>query len=362
MAITKEDKKYLQLTLELAAKARGFTNPNPMVGAVIVKNSKIIGQGYHKKYRGPHAEVEAFKNAKENARGGTLYVSLEPCSHLWKNTPPCVGAVIASGVKRVVCCTIDPNKKVSGRGIKQLKAAGIKVEVGALEKEAKSLNEAFFCFHQKQRPFIAIKFACSLDGRTATHSGDSKWITNEQARKFSRDLRGEYQAIVVGTNTVLQDNPHLGVRNKKFKDPLRIILDANLKIKTNARVYRDNNVLVLTSPSYNRAKLKQLTKKGIEVVVKEEKQISIKTILQELTKRKIISLFVEGGAELQGSFLDAKMADKFYIFYAPIIIGGKDSLKAIGGQGVKNVADAVRLKNISIKNFGDNFLIIGDRK
>ncbi|MBI5221730.1 MAG: bifunctional diaminohydroxyphosphoribosylaminopyrimidine deaminase/5-amino-6-(5-phosphoribosylamino)uracil reductase RibD [Candidatus Magasanikbacteria bacterium] len=362
MSITKEDIKYLQMTLGLAAKAQGFTNPNPVVGAVIVKNGLIIGQGYHKKYRGPHAEVEAFKNAKEDTQGATLYVSLEPCSHLWKNTPPCVGAVIAAGVKRVVCCTIDPNKKVSGQGIKQLRAAGIKVEVGALEKEAEALNEAFFCFHQKNRPFIVVKYACSLDGRTATYTGNSKWITNEAARAYSRDLRGQYQVIIVGTNTVLQDNPHLGVRSKKFKDPLRVILDANLKIKLTARVYRDNNVLVLASTSHNRQKLKQLTKKGIEVVITKAKQPSVKTILQELTKRKIVSLFVEGGAELQGSFLDAKMADKFYIFYAPIIIGGKNSLKAIGGQGVKNVNDAVRLKNISIKNFGNNFLITGYRK
>lgn len=362
MAITKEDEKYLQLALELAAKAKGFTNPNPMVGAVIVKNGKIIGQGYHKKYKGPHAEVEAFKVAKENAHGATLYVSLEPCSHLWKNTPPCVGTVIASGVKRVVCCTVDPNKKVSGRGIKQLKAAGIKVEVGVLKKEAKELNGSFFCFHQKQRPFVAIKFACSLDGRTATHSGNSKWITNEAARKFSHDLRGQYQAVMVGTNTVLEDDPHLGVRSGKFKDPLRVILDANLKIKLNAQVYRDNNVLVITSPAHNRRKMEQLSKKGIEVVVKKEKQPSIKTILQELTKRKIVSLFVEGGAGLHGSFLDAKIADKFYIFYAPIIIGGKNSLKAIGGKGVKKVVDATRLKNISIKHFGDNWMIEGTRK
>ncbi len=362
MAVSQQDIKFLQLALDLAKKGQGFTSPNPMVGAVIVKNGKIIGQGYHKKYGGPHAEVEAFKNAKESTKGATLYVSLEPCSHLRKNTPPCVPAVIASGVKRVVCCTIDPNKKVSGRGVKQLKAAGIKVEVGALQKEAQYLNEAFFCFQKQQRPFVAVKFACSLDGRTATHSGDSKWITNEAAREFSRDLRGQYQAIIVGTNTVLQDDPHLGVRNKKYQDPLRVILDAGLKIKLDAQVYRDNNVLVFTSPTHDAKKLKQLTKKGIEVIITKQKQIPIKTILQELTKRKIINLFVEGGAQLQGSFLDANLADKFYIFYAPIIIGGKNSVGAIGGQGVKKVVDALSLKNISIKHFGDNWMVQGKKK
>ncbi len=362
MTITKQDLKYLRIALDLAAKGRGNTNPNPMVGAVVVKNGKIIGQGYHKKYKGPHAEVEAFKNTKQNLVGATLYVTLEPCSHLWKNTPPCVPGVIAAGIKRVVCCTKDPNKLVTGRGIKQLKAAGIKVEVGGLEKAAKELNKAFFCFHQKQRPFIAIKFACSLDGRTTTYSGDSKWITNESARKFSRDLRSEYQAIIVGTNTVLKDDPHLGVRNKNYKDPLRVILDASLKIKLTSQVYRDNNVLVFASPAYDKQKMAQLKQKGIEVVITKQKQVPIKTILQELTNRKVISLFVEGGSELQGSFLDAKLADKFYIFYAPIIIGGKKSLSTIGGQGVKKVSDALKLKNISTKHFGDNWMIEGDKK
>lgn len=362
MAITNQDLKYLQMALDLATKGQGFTSPNPMVGAVIVKNGQIIGQGYHKKYQGPHAEVEAFKNSKQNTKGATLYVTLEPCSHFWKNTPPCVPAVIAAGIKRVVCCTIDPNKQVSGRGIKQLKKAGIEVEVGVLQKEAKALNEAFFCFHQKQRPFVAIKFACSLDGRTATYSGDSKWITNESARAFSRKLRSQYQAIVVGTNTVLKDDPHLGIRSKKYLDPLRVILDPELKIKMTARVYRDKNVLVFASSVYDKQKAQQLKAKGIEIITTKQKQVPIKTILQELTKRKTISLFVEGGANLQGRFLDAKIADKFYIFYAPIIIGGKKSLSAIAGQGVKKVSDAMKLKNVSIKHFGDNWLVEGQKE
>lgn len=362
MAITKEDLKYLRLTLSLAAKSRGFTNPNPMVGAVVVKNGKIIGQGYHKKHKWPHAEVEAFKNCKENPKGATLYVNLEPCSHLWKITPPCVPTIIAAQIKRVVCCTKDPNKLVSGKGMRQLKSAGIQVEVGAFEKEAKALNEAFFCFHQQQRPFVAIKFACSLDGRTATYSGDSKWITNKSAREFSRNLRGEYQAVIVGTNTVLKDDPHLGARNKNYLDPLRIVLDAKLKIKINAKVYRDKNILVLTSPFHKKDKMNQLIKKGIEVVVIKQKQIQIKTILQELVKRKIVSLFVEGGSQLQGSFLDAKVVDKIYAFYAPIIIGGKRSLGAIGGQGVNKIKQALKLKNVVINNFGDNWMVQGEPK
>lgn len=357
MALNKEDLKFLKLTLRLAEKGRGFVNPNPMVGAVLVKNGKIIGKGYHKKYGSPHAEVEAFKDAKESTNGATLYVSLEPCSHLWKNTPPCVPAVISSGVTRVVCCTKDPNPKVFGQGIEQLESAGIKVEFGGLEKEAETLNEAFFYFQRHQRPFVAIKFACSLDGRIATYSHDSKWITNEKARDYAREIRGQFQAIMVGTNTILKDNPNLGAK-KGQRDPLRVILDRELKIKLSTQVYRDNNVIVFTSKAGK--KIEQLRSKGIEVILLNKKDISIARVIKELVKRKIISLFVEGGAGIHGSFVDSRLADKFYVFFSPVIIGGEKSLSAIGGKGVEKVRDALRLKNISIKYFEDNWMIKGE--
>src|SRR3989344_2010898 len=223
-----ENIKFLKETLKLAKKGLGKVNPNPMVGAVIVKNNKIIGKGYHKKFGYPHAEIEALKNCQQNPKGATLYVNLEPCSHFGK-TPPCADAIIKAGIKKVVCCTQDPNPKALGK-------TGIEISFGLLEQEARQLNEAFFTFHEKKRPFIAIKFAASLDGKIATQRGDSKWITNEKARKYSRALRKQYQAVLVGINTVLKDNPHLG-------DSLRIILGS--KIPKNSQVLRNKNILII---------------------------------------------------------------------------------------------------------------------
>ena len=237
---------FIDETLVLAKKAIGLTNPNPMVGAVVVKRGRIIAKGYHRQAGLPHAEIEAFNAAKTSVKGATLYTNLEPCVHQGK-TPPCVDAIIQAGIKRVVCSISDPNPKVHGKGIAKLKQAGIIVSVGLKEKEARALNEAFFVFHEKKRPFIAIKFAGSLDGKIATHTGNSKWITNEPARLFARKLRGEYQAILVGINTVIRDNPHLGTRLAGKKDPVRIILDSNLQIPLNSQVLRDNNVIIATT-------------------------------------------------------------------------------------------------------------------
>jgi diaminohydroxyphosphoribosylaminopyrimidine deaminase/5-amino-6-(5-phosphoribosylamino)uracil reductase len=358
MVITQKDIGFLKIALKLASKGSGHTNPNPMVGAVIVKNNKEIARGFHKKYGGLHAEIEAIKNAKTEVQGATMYVNLEPCCHTNKQTPPCTEAIISAGIKKVVCCTVDPNKNVSGKGIKFLRAAGIKVEVGALAKEAKYLNAAFFCFHQKKRPLVIIKFACSADGKIATKTGDSKWITNTKARGFARNLRGEFQAIMVGTKTVLKDNPHLGAQDFKNRDPKRIILDAKLEIGRRAKVYRDNNVLVFTSRLADKQKIESLKEKGVEVVVLKQVVPPAMIILRELYKRKIISVFVEGGAELQGSFVDKKLVDKFYIFYSPIIIGGKKA-KSLSGEGIKKIIEAIYLKNTTLKTFGDNWMISG---
>jgi len=355
--ISTKDLEFLKETLALAKNGLGWTNPNPMVGCVIVKNGKVIGTGYHKKYGGPHAEIEALNSAAESVVGATMYVSLEPCCHLWKNTPPCVPVVIAAGIKKVVCCTADPNTKVSGKGIKLLKKAGIEVECGFLQEEAKELNEVFFTFHQKERPFVVLKFASSLDGKIATANGDSKWITNEAARQFARQLRGHYQAIMVGANTVIKDNPNLGADGKKQKDPLRIILDAKLKIPLDRQIFRDNNVLMLTTKQCDKVKKEKFIKKGIEVLQLSGSKISAKEILKVLKERKIISIFVEGGSETLGTFVDEKLVDKIFIFHAPIIVGGKGSLGAVGGKGVQYIKDALRFKNTQIKIFDDNILI-----
>lgn len=308
------DKKFLLETLKLAKKGLGWTNPNPMVGAVIVKDGQIIGKGYHKKFGFPHAEIEALRSCQE-AKGATLYVNLEPCVHFGK-TPPCVDEIIKAGIKKVICCALDPNPKTHGQGIARLKKAGILTKVGLLEDEARRLNEAFFTFHEKKRPFVTIKFACSLDGKIATSTGDSKWITNEKARYYARSLRAKYQAVLVGKNTFLKDHPHLGVRIKDKKDPLRIVLGLNLNPK------------------------------------------NIQDLLFTLREKEIISVLVEGGGKTLGSFIDAKVIDKVYAFYAPILIGGERAV-SISGKGAPTISQSLHLKNISFKKFDDNFLVTG---
>lgn len=352
------DELFLKEALKLAKRGLSWTFPNPMVGAVIVKKGKIIATGYHKKVGMPHAEIEALNLAKGNVRDSTLYINLEPCSHSGR-TPACVNALIKAKIAKVVCSTLDPNPKVSGKGVEILKKAGIDVSVGLLEKEARFLNEAFFTFHQKKRPFIAIKFAASLDGKIATKTGQSKWITNEEARNYARKLRFYYQTILVGINTVLKDNPHLGFGEKNKKEPLRLILDPKLKIPLNSQVLRDNNVLLITTSFAERKKLKQLKKRKIPFISYRSKTISLPHLLDDLRKREIISVLVEGGGETISNFIDKKLFDKIYAFYSPIIIGGERAVNAVSGKGIENLNSAIHFTNLSFKYFGDNFLLIG---
>lgn len=352
------DQYFLAKTLKLAEKGLGWTFPNPMVGAVIVKNNQILASGYHRKAGFPHAEIEALNSLKTSLKNATLYVNLEPCSHFGK-TPPCVGAIIASGITKVVCCTLDPNPSVAGKGVRELEQAGIKVEVGTLKNEAEILNEAFFTFHRKKRPFIALKFASSLDGKIATSDGNSKWITNEKARDFARKLRSQYQAVIIGINTVLKDNPHLGVRRNNKKDPLRIILDSTLKIPYDSSVLRDNNILIATTTKADQKKQKILQQRGVPLLIFEQNLIPLHKLLEELRKMEIISILVEGGGKVSGSFLDQQLIDKVYAFHAPILIGGEKAINAIDGEGIQTIADAIHLKNISYRKFDDNLLTIG---
>ncbi len=352
------DTRFMREAIRQAKKGEGWTNPNPMVGAVIVKNEKIIAKGFHKKAGLPHAEIEALRAAREDVKGATIYVNLEPCSHFGR-TPPCVNAIISSGIKRVVCSVIDSNPKVGGAGVALLKRAGIEVSSGILEDEARKLNEAFFTFHIKKRPFIAMKFAASLDGKIATKNKDSKWITSEAARNYVGRLRNRYQAILVGINTVLNDNPYLSTRMKKGHDPLRIILDSSLKIPLEGQALRDSNVLIATTEKANPHKKVLLKQKGINVVICGKTDISLDLLMQELVKQEVISVFVEGGSAVHGSFIDSKLVDKFYAFYAPMLIGGEEAISAIGGRGADTIKEALRLTDISYKHFGDCMLTIG---
>jgi len=300
MHMLTRDEKFMDEALKLGAKGAGWTAPNPMVGAVIVsagggsasggKNGKIVGRGYHRIAGGPHAEIEALADAGRSARGATLYVNLEPCAHFGR-TPPCAEAIIKAGIKRVACSTVDPNSLMHGRGIAKLKSAGVSVSVGARGKEARTLNEAFFVFHGKKRPFVAIKFASSLDGKIAARSGDSRWITNEEARKYARNLRRNYQAILVGINTVLHDDPHLGLRIKGVPDPLRIILDSKLRIPLDAKVLRDSHVLIATTAGAPKRKKKLLETLGVSVRVLPGTAVSIQRLLALLKKAGIHSIW-----------------------------------------------------------------------
>lgn len=353
-----QDQFFLKETLKLAKKGMGWTNPNPMVGAILVKNGEIIGKGYHKKVGLAHAEIKALKSCKKTAEGATLYINLEPCSH-YGRTPPCVDEIIKAKIVRVVCSVLDPNPKVSCKGVAKLRKAGISVSVGVLEDRARLLNEAFFTFYEKNCPFIALKFASSLDGKIATKTGDSKWITNEKARAYARSLRGQYQAVLLGINTILKDDPHLGTRIEGKKDPFRIILDPNLRISLQSQVLRDENVLLVTTSQAPDKKFSLLKQKNITILKFSEKQIPLKKLLTYLKEKEIISLLVEGGGKTLGFFVDEKLFDKVYAFYAPIIIGGEKAKSSIGGQGIDNLKDSIDLKNISFKKFNDNFLVIG---
>lgn len=351
------DEYFMQQTLKLAKKGLGWTNPNPLVGAVIVKSGKIIGEGYHRRVGFPHAEVEAIKAAKQTVKGATLYVNLESCTH-YGRTPPCSDAIIRSGIKRIVYATKDPNPKVSGKSEALYKKTGIAVTEGILKSRARVLNEGFFTFHEKKRPFIAIKFASSLDGKVATRTGDSQWITSQKSRLHARSLRAMYQAVCVGSQTVIKDNPHLGVRQKGKRDPLRIILDQTLATPLGSQVFRDSNVLIATTDRADLEKKETLIRKGVKFIV-FDKEISLPSLMKELYQREIISLLVEGGGRTLGSFIDEKLVDKVYAFFALLLIGGEEAIGSVRGKGAEKVSAALRLKDAKHYTFDTDHLIVG---
>lgn len=359
------DEEYMRLALSLAKKGSGTTSPNPMVGAVIVKNDKIVGKGYHKKAGLPHAEVIALNEAKENAKGATLYVNLEPCVHFGK-TPPCTEAIINAGIEKVVMSMFDPNPQVSGRGAQRLKDAGITVKIGVLEEEAKRLNEAFIVFMEKSRPFFVMKAAISLDGKIATKTCDSKWISNEQSRRYTNKLRASVDAIMVGINTVITDNPMLIPKMVKVKKyPLRIILDSKLRIPLSCDIVKTAakyKTVVFTLDDSRHDKEAKLISFGVEVVKcpkDENGRVSLKYVSDELYRRQIMTVLVEGGGELNGALLKEGLIDKFILFYAPIFIGGKSALNLIGGKGVDFLREAYKLKIENLKKFKEDICLEG---
>lgn len=356
-----DDKFFMKRALLLAKKANWRTSPNPMVGAVIVKNGKIISEGYHKKAGLFHAEAEAIMNANEFLKGATLYVTLEPCCHRDKKTPPCTDAIINSGINRVVIGMRDPNPKVSGKGIEILKRHGIKVIEGVMEEEVKKLNEFYIKYITSKRPFVILKIAMTLDGKIATPLGESKWITSEKSRKFVHLMRSRVDALLSAYGTVLKDNPLFTARIKGGKNPLRVIIDPELKIPLNYHVYNPppNTIAVVHETKLNHENIKHLMHRGIEIIPFSSEKVDLQWLMEELGKRQITSLMIEGGSSLNSYALWSGIVDKLMIFIAPKIIGGINSYPSVGGKIYKKLNEAFEIKDLKIKMFGCDIFIEG---
>ena len=352
-----QDLLYLKETFVLARKAEGRTSPNPLVGAVIVKNNKVISKGYHKAAGRAHAEIEAMRSAKSSIVGSTLYINLEPCCHHGR-TPPCVDEVIKRGIKRVVIATADPNPKVSGRSIKRLKKAKIKVDLGLCKDEAKVLNEVFFKNTKTKMPFVVTKVAQSLDGKIATQTGMSKWITSASSRKLAKGLRDKYDCVLIGANTLIKDNPQLkGLKNIPYK----VIVSSRLDFSSKLYLLRQNlDKLIIFTSEKNRKIAKKISPKIRIIFLKESNgQLPIKKILKILYTLNIMSVFVEGGSKTLGLFFDAQLVDKTYFFIAPKIFGGKFALSSIGAKGISRPQQAISLERVECQQIGRDFLICG---
>lgn len=360
------DEHYMQIALNLAQQARGRTSPNPMVGALVVKNNKIIGQGYHAKAGTPHAEIHALNEAGKEAAGATLYVTLEPCCHHGR-TEPCTKAILNSGVERVVVAMVDPNPLVKGKGIRCLREGGLRVDIGVLEKEACCLNETFIKYIITKMPFVLLKTAMSLDGKIATRTGESKWITGSEARNYSHQLRSWYDAILVGVNTILKDNPALTARlsEKETKNPVRIVVDSQARTPLEAQVVtsaKETPTLIAVTNTAPADKISRLEKMGVEVLpvnANSNGRVDLKALMLELGRREITSLLIEGGGEVHSSALKAGIADKIVWFIAPLIIGGQGAPGPVGGEGVASLKEAITLKQITMKKFGQDIYVEG---
>lgn len=358
----KTDQQYMQLALDLAASAKGKTNPNPLVGAVLVKDGVIVGSGLHRKAGEPHAEVHAFNMAGEHAKGATLYVTLEPCSHYGK-TPPCAKLVKESEVARVVVAMQDPNPEVAGRGINLLREAGIEVEVGILEEEARRLNERFIHNMVTARPFVISKFAMTLDGKIATHTGHSQWITGEAARADVHELRDEVDAILVGVGTVLADNPSLTTRlaHRQGKNPIRVILDSHLRTPLDANVVNtaQAQTIIVTSEQSDRQKAALYEEKGVKLVFvpQTETGLNLDVALEALYKLGITDVLVEGGGAINASFLRAGLIQKFLVYVAPKVLGGRHSVTPFTGDDVDTIDAAMLLEFGDVEKIGTDLRI-----
>jgi len=356
----KDHAYYIKLAMKLALKAKGQTSPNPMVGALVVKNGRVIGRGFHEKAGFAHAEVAALDEAGKSSKGAILYVTLEPCTHFGR-TPPCVDRIIQSKVKEVIIGMVDPNPLNNGKGIQKLKDNKIKVEVGFLEEKLKAINAPFVKYITKRMPHITVKVAQSLDGKIATRTGESKWITSEKSRDFSHRIRQNYDAVMVGVNTVRRDNPKLDAWFSQ-KQPVKIVIDSQLSTPQDANIFANNSkVIIVTVPTRpgqeteNRNILAQKAK--IMEVKAKFGQINLKDMFKNLARLEITSILVEGGGTLIGSLFDEGLVDKVLFFISPKIIGGKEAVSSVMGKGISRLDRAVILKNMKLRRFKEDILI-----
>ena len=361
----------MTLALRLAAKGQGTTSPNPMVGALVVKQGRIVGRGFHLCPGQPHAEILALCQAGTKARGATLYVTLEPCCHLRKRTPPCVPAVVRSGVRRVVVAMHDPNPQVKGKGVAGLRLAGLSVTTGVARRQAETLNRAYRHWILTKRPYVTLKAGMTLDGQIATASGESRWITSLQSRREVHRLRSRVDALLVGVGTVLSDDPSLtartGPRLKKpaRRQPLRIVLDSTLRVPLNALILSrqdEAKTLVATTRAAPAARLRALQKRGIETMVlsADRGRVSLPALMKQLGRRGITSLLVEGGSEINAAMLKAKLVDHVRLYMAPALVGGGNAKGIIGGRSPVRLAQAVKLKGLQTRSVGGDVVVEGD--
>jgi len=368
-----DDRDFMAVALDLAKKGQGFTSPNPMVGAVVVKDNRIIGKGYHEAVGEPHSEVNAINDAGDHTEGAILYVTLEPCNHTGR-TRPCTEKILSAGIRRVVVAMKDPNPDVKGGGNDFLKTHGVDVTLGVCEVQAQKLNEAYIKYVKTKRPFVIVKCASTLDGRIATKTGDAKWISNELSRNFVHTLRHAVDAVMVGIDTVTADNPSLTTRlpglinGKKGRDPVRIILDTQLSIAEDATVLKpnsDSDTLIitgdLTSNPAGLKKKRRLLDRGIKIVESPLKndRIDLNVLMDHLGSINMSSLLIEGGGHVIASALSEKIGDKVLFFYAPKILAADDGVPICRGNGPEFMSDCIPVKDIDVRRFGDDVMIAG---
>jgi diaminohydroxyphosphoribosylaminopyrimidine deaminase/5-amino-6-(5-phosphoribosylamino)uracil reductase len=359
------NEKYMKVAIAQARKAVGKVSPNPMVGAVVVKKGEILGRGYHHQAGSPHAEINALRKAGKKTKNADLYVNLEPCCH-YGRTPPCVNAIIDSGVKKVIIGIRDPNPLVSGKGISRLNAAGIITHVGVLEEECTALNEIYIKYITKKIPFTILKIAATLDGRIATRSGDSRGITGQQSLRVVHALRSQSDAIMAGIGTVQADNPLLTTRlhGKRGKDPIRVIVDSSLKVSPRAKVFNPHSqagVIIATTKNASERKKKQLDKAGAKVLTidSENGRVGLKKLMIALGKLEISSLLIEGGTRLATAALEDGIVDKIVFFYAPKILGGRLAPGITAGEGVEHINRALKVSDLKVRRCGEDILVEG---